>query len=112
MTKDELIRLRKSEAYRLLRQAKQSNCALAANGSMYDRSAAGIMPEITASMFAGRKAYKNKMLDIKRSAEAVKKLMETDRSGELRSKLSQMENEISSSDAMQHAFKIALNSLN
>lgn len=56
-----------------LSHLKAHNLSMAANGSTYDRSKNGIMPEITANMFAGRKAYKNLMLDKKREAEAVKK---------------------------------------
>lgn len=54
---------------------KERNLSMAANGSKYDRSKLGIMPEITAGMFAGRKKYKNMMLDKKREAEMIKAIL-------------------------------------
>lgn len=86
-----------------------NNNTLAANGSQYTREFVGIMPAITKKMFASRKAFKNRMLSVEREIEALK--LKGELSSEDKDLLHRKKDEQAQYDAMQNAFKIALNSL-
>lgn len=77
--------------------------SLAPNGSMYDMSRAGFLPELMSKYYNGRKVVKNEMLALKKQLE---KERETMTSEEIR----QIENKITAKGNLQMALKIAINS--
>lgn len=51
-------------------QAKKSNVAVSANGSLWDKSKRGIFPELVLKMYAERVEYKNKMTAAKKANDS------------------------------------------
>lgn len=81
---------------------KTLNLTMTANQALFTRKFKGIMPQLVEVMFQQRKTYKNKMLDAKKELEVlIKESMP----------LEDKNKEIATFNAMQQAFKIALNSL-
>lgn len=74
---------------------KEKDVALAANGSMYKRDKQGFLAALMEDLFAKRKVFKNKMLELKRQQE---------KTGE------DLEYEIVRYDNLQKATKVKLNS--
>lgn len=87
-----------------LSYAIEKNVAVAANGSSYTREKHGMLPEIITGMFGMRKSYKNKMLACKKEAEKMKADHVSD------DVIHEKYYEAERYDALQNAFKIALNS--
>lgn len=83
---------------------KQLKCSMAANGYRFHHNPDAIMPRVTSSMFADRKAYKNKMIDAEKAIEQLKKNGETDG-------ITKLEADALKYDILQMAYKISLNSL-
>ena len=54
------------------KDAIDKNVTMAANGSTYTREKAGLMPTVTAKMFASRTAYKKKMISVQKERELIK----------------------------------------
>lgn len=52
--------------------ARQKNMTFAANGSGYSRDHVGLMPAVTAKMFASRSAYKKRMISVQKEKELIK----------------------------------------
>jgi DNA polymerase elongation subunit (family B) len=94
---DEMIEMKRDN-----RTIVEKNYTIAANGAMFSKEEKGIMPVLVADMFKKRKDYKNRMLQAKKELEVLK---------EVESDLIEKKKEIATFDALQQAFKIALNSL-
>jgi DNA polymerase elongation subunit (family B) len=77
--------------------------ALAANGSMYDQSKTGFLPTLMKDFYQSRKVEKRQMLD----AETI---LEKDRASATKEHIKELENIISSKNALQNALKTLLNS--
>jgi DNA polymerase elongation subunit (family B) len=78
---------------------------MVANCSTYTKERLGVLPEITKKMFDSRKAYKNKMLAAKKEKNRL--IAE----GGDPAAIAYQESQVVVFDAMQNAFKVALNSL-
>jgi DNA polymerase elongation subunit (family B) len=82
----------------LFKNAQIGNLAIAANGTVWDKSEKGIFPQLVEKMYADRTMWKNKMTTAKKRKEAE-------------GKSKAIEAEISRCNNMQMAKKIILNSL-
>lgn len=82
----------------LLANAQLGNLAIAANGTVWDKSEKGIFPQLVEKMYADRTMWKNKMTEAKKRKQSE-------------GKSKAIEAEISRCNNMQMAKKIILNSL-
>ena len=85
--------------------AHDKEYTIAANGSMYDKSFIGIIPETMSYLFDTRKRIKREMKDIEREIEKLKSDTNTDKS-----LIKKLKDKVSAMDALQHAYKILANS--
>jgi DNA polymerase elongation subunit (family B) len=70
---DDIIRNdRKSTTFEYLNEAKELNCTIAANGTMYTKKKIGFLPELMDKMYKERKHYKDLMIKAEKDLEAVK----------------------------------------
>ena len=88
-----------------LSELKTKNLAMVANCSTYTKDKLGVLPEITKKMFSSRKAYKSKMLAAKKEKERLIA------AGGDQAAIDYQAGLVVVFDAMQNAFKVALNSL-
>lgn len=86
--------------------AIDEDVAIAANGAQFSRATIGVLARVTAKMFDNRVRFKNKMLAVEREIETLKENLDLNYL-----LIKEKENQRAHYDAMQMAFKIALNSL-
>lgn len=71
--KDILDNNKEADTFKYFEQASHMGCSIAANGTMYDNSKRGFLPELMDKMYKERKEFKNKMIDSKKKLEEVNK---------------------------------------
>jgi DNA polymerase elongation subunit (family B) len=67
---------RKTHTYEYLNEAKELNCSIAANGTLYTNEKRGFLPELMDKMYKERKLNKDLMIDAEKKLEAVRKEIE------------------------------------
>lgn len=69
--KDILAKNKNSETFKCFDIAKEMNCSIAANGTMYSNEKRGFLPELMDKMYKERKDYKDKMIEAKKKLEQI-----------------------------------------
>jgi DNA polymerase elongation subunit (family B) len=68
---DILSKNKESETYKCMEIAKEYNCSIAANGTMYSNEKQGFLPMLMDKMYKDRKEFKSKMIEAKKKLEEV-----------------------------------------
>lgn len=97
VTVDDMLCGTSEDVVNALSTAKHTNCAIAANGTMYDKSRVGFLPELMKECMDNRKAARRMVLELEKEYE---------RTGD-----KAVENKISSYNNEQMAAKILANSV-
>jgi DNA polymerase elongation subunit (family B) len=63
---------RDSYTFEYLNEAKELNCSIAANGTLYTNEKKGFLPELMDKMYKDRKKFKDMMISAKKKLEEVK----------------------------------------
>jgi len=68
---DILNKNKNTETFKCFDVAKDMNCSIAANGTLYTNEKQGFLPELMDNMYKERKQFKDKMIKSKKELEAI-----------------------------------------